>query len=392
MSKATRGYRIFALVFLVLFVAGTVVHALVLREESKRRQLVELRYLASHLPPLTAGAAVKAADANAFFQTVETRNERLRALIVFSGSTPVLFWGDQTLTEGEGDIVRLTDPDIVNERLEYLAGPQSRLSALYTVFGDEEVFYVARLSLFVLLGFAILSIIIQIASRNASAKSTARPQASAPPAASSDVARQQEQPAPVRSAPVHPSPAQRSPAENPAVAVATETPVETVAPPQQGDMVYPRAQLDERLASELHRAGSNQTDLSLALVAAARSTPEADFHALLREHFIYRDLLFRDGRKLCWVLLSQLDLDSAMKEIETFIALGKKRLSSQDDNDSKGSVILAGVTSRNGRIVGPSTLYKECKAALRKAGPQSPLVGFRTDPEKYRNYILKKSG
>src|SRR5690606_27091533 len=90
-------------------------------------------------------------------------------------------------------------------------------------------------------------------------------------------------------------------------------------------LVTPRNLLDERLAGELHRAGSNQTDLSLALVASDGKVDEERFHSALREHFIYKDVLYYEAPRLCWVLLPQSDLDAAIQEFERLIGFLKKR-------------------------------------------------------------------
>ncbi len=75
------------------------------------------------------------------------------------------------------------------------------------------------------------------------------------------------------------------------------------------------------------------------------------------------------------------ELEEGITEINAFIA----RLEELYDIDN----IKAGLSSRNSRIISPSILIKEASGALKKAfsEPDRKLIAFRSDPDKYRNYI-----
>jgi hypothetical protein len=52
-----------------------------------------------------------------------------------------------------------------------------------------------------------------------------------------------------------------------------------------------------------------------------------------------------------------------------------------------------GLSSRNGRLLSGKRLIQESQAALKKAasGGETGIVGFRSDPQKYREFLAKKS-
>jgi hypothetical protein len=150
------------------------------------------------------------------------------------------------------------------------------------------------------------------------------------------------------------------------------------------EYVSPEDQLDDRLDNELQRAGGNEIDLSVGLfcLEELQEGQTLPFFKLLKEHFIYRDMLYLHGIRACWVLLPYMGLDEAIRQAEAF--------TNRFNRTNPQAGITVGLTSRNGRLVSHELIKKECKAALRKTSSKGDLiVGFRPDPDKYRRFLTR---
>ncbi len=148
--------------------------------------------------------------------------------------------------------------------------------------------------------------------------------------------------------------------------------------------------LEKRLSFELRRAASFDQDLSLVLIKSSEfdrssSGYAAIANALLRK-FSFQDLIFEYGEKGFAAILPNADLDLAMKEAEDFISKNCAKLSM--DRCS----FTVGLSSRNGRLVNGGRIINEASQALRKAESDKDhrIIAFRSDPEKYRQYIATR--
>ena len=56
-----------------------------------------------------------------------------------------------------------------------------------------------------------------------------------------------------------------------------------------------------------------------------------------------------------------------------------------DKTGSRG--MRAGIASRNGRLISAERLFNEAENALRKTDETKNIVAFRSDPEKYREFL-----
>jgi len=154
--------------------------------------------------------------------------------------------------------------------------------------------------------------------------------------------------------------------------------------------------IQERLEAELHRSASFEQDLTVMIVAF----PELSFstHPELFKQiadqvvafFTFRDLIFEwKGHGFC-ILLPNIDLDHSFKMAEEFRT---KLLSKINTDTLKQTLWGIGLSSRSGRLLEAERVLLEASRALEKAleDKTSPIVAFKSDPERYRSYIANKA-
>jgi GGDEF domain-containing protein len=170
------------------------------------------------------------------------------------------------------------------------------------------------------------------------------------------------------------------------------------------------AYLEERLDSEIARSSSSAKDCAVLLIAldspvssgsrAERSGADASDRAItarsIETFFGFKDLAFERGEDAFAVVLPGSSLDEALKSAEDFLdSMEKGPWANQTETGraSKGGPSLrAGASSVSGRQIGATSLLGEAGIALEKAraGGRSRVVGFRADPDRYRDYIAGK--
>jgi hypothetical protein len=52
----------------------------------------------------------------------------------------------------------------------------------------------------------------------------------------------------------------------------------------------------------------------------------------------------------------------------------------------------AGLASRNGRLIDAERLLREARSSLEKTNGEKNIVAFRSDPEKFRQYLKEQEG
>ncbi|HAK47391.1 MAG TPA: hypothetical protein DCO79_15910 [Spirochaeta sp.] len=144
--------------------------------------------------------------------------------------------------------------------------------------------------------------------------------------------------------------------------------------------------LSEKLDAELKRAASFDQDSCLAFISIASQSgfiPYRNISELIIEHFPYKDLAFESGEDTFCVIIPEKDIDEGQIEVEKF----KKNLLARFHDSSYR--VYAGLTSRNSRLLSEKRMIQEARAALNKAEEekQSTTISFRTDLNKYREYI-----
>jgi GGDEF domain-containing protein len=170
------------------------------------------------------------------------------------------------------------------------------------------------------------------------------------------------------------------------------------------------AYLEERLEAEIARSSSAGKDCAVLLIAlesldseSAQSDQDgwdAADHAItarsIESFFGFKDLAFERGEDGFAVALPGAGLDDALKSAEDFLdSVGKGPWANRAAGGmaSKGCPSLrAGASSLSGRNVKAADLLGEAAIALEKAraGGRSRVVGFRADPDRYRDYIAGK--
>lgn len=147
--------------------------------------------------------------------------------------------------------------------------------------------------------------------------------------------------------------------------------------------------LVSRLDSELARAASGELDLSLILM----QINELDFNSdacidlckQLIDIFHYKDILFEYKNNGFAIIYSNSDIDKTMETSEAIYAefcatLNKYNISSKP---------FMGIASRSLRFISGERLITEAEQALlhAKDDPDSPIIAFRVNPEKYRKFM-----
>ena len=147
----------------------------------------------------------------------------------------------------------------------------------------------------------------------------------------------------------------------------------------------------DRLASELHRCSSFEQDLTFLVMSFRGSLPVyRQFTDEAVSFFYMRDLIFEQGKDGISVILPNMGLEQGMSKSEEF----RSRIIAKLPESFKGRADLCiGLTSRAGRLVDAKRLMLEAFSALEKAlvDDVSRVVAFKSDPEKYREFIRQSS-
>jgi hypothetical protein len=151
--------------------------------------------------------------------------------------------------------------------------------------------------------------------------------------------------------------------------------------------------INDRLDSELHRCSSTENDLTLILMEFTDITNDDMYMQAAEEavsFFSSRDLLFENGKYGIVGILPGIDLDTGISKAEKFYQRVMEKFPNGHDSSSS---LCIGLTSRSGRLLNASRLMFEGKEALQRAqnDPRSSIIAFKSDPEKYREFIRTHS-
>jgi GGDEF domain-containing protein len=185
--------------------------------------------------------------------------------------------------------------------------------------------------------------------------------------------------------------------ETPNLSVEKEIPVTPVETGPKG-LYSPRSNIGwqeyifDRLNSELHRCASTENDLTLVLMEFTDLKNDEMYMQAAEEatsFFSSRDLLFEYGKYGIAVILPGIDLDTGISRSELFL----QRITGKfpDKKEKPGSCF--GLSSRSGRLINADRLLMETREALEKAknDPVSSIIAFKSDPEKYRDFIASQN-
>lgn len=145
--------------------------------------------------------------------------------------------------------------------------------------------------------------------------------------------------------------------------------------------------LKERLETELNRAISSETDLSLFVfqIPEVEQTSELfnNICKYLTIQFEYKDLLFEYKDNCIVAIKIGMKLDDALTFCDKVHADIKSLIEDKE--------CYIGISTRSVRMVSTERLLLEAEEALKHAKDEtdSPVVAFRVDAEKYREYMEK---
>jgi len=150
--------------------------------------------------------------------------------------------------------------------------------------------------------------------------------------------------------------------------------------------------LKDRLDSELHRCSSTEKDLVLVLIEFTDLSNDDMYKQSAEEAitaYTSRDLLFEYGKWGLSLILPGISLETAIRKSEKYYQYIMKKF---PRGYNKTTGVYIGITSRSGRLLNSDRLKLEASEALRKAksDPKAPIIAFKSDPEKYREFILNK--
>jgi hypothetical protein len=149
----------------------------------------------------------------------------------------------------------------------------------------------------------------------------------------------------------------------------------------------------ERLEAELHRCASFDQDLVLIAMEFKEMFDNevySAFTAAAVRFFNLRDLIFERGRQGISVIIPNVDLEEGFFKSEEF---HNRILSTMSASFTTNTDLCIGLSSRSGRLIDADRLIMEASQALERAlsDPVSPIVAFKSDPEKYRAFIASQN-
>ena len=143
----------------------------------------------------------------------------------------------------------------------------------------------------------------------------------------------------------------------------------------------------DRLATELHRCSSLGQDLTFLVLEFRKAVPSyRQFADEAVSYFTMRDMLFEQGKNGMSIILPNTGLEQGMAKAEEF----RSRIIAKLPESFVGRTELCvGLTSRAGRLVEAKRLMLEAYSAMERAlkDGQSNIIAFKSDPDKYREFI-----
>lgn len=148
-----------------------------------------------------------------------------------------------------------------------------------------------------------------------------------------------------------------------------------------------------RLESELSRASSSELDLSLILIRIPDINFEEPYGVSIcnkiLDLFHYKDIIFEYKNDGIAIICNSSDIDKAMETAEIIHTEICSILNASDINTKP----VIGIASRTLRFISGERLIVEAEQALlhAKDDPESPIIAFRVNPEKYRKFMASQN-
>lgn len=147
--------------------------------------------------------------------------------------------------------------------------------------------------------------------------------------------------------------------------------------------------LQPRLDAELVRASSSEQDLSLIVIRIKDINNTENLlsyvTSILLDSFKFRDLVFEFQNDGFVGILQNSDIEKAL-EFSKNLYQTISNILKEKDLDNK---VAIGISSKTLRLVPAERIIKEATLAAEKAFDETelPIVAFKVNPEKYRNYL-----
>lgn len=142
--------------------------------------------------------------------------------------------------------------------------------------------------------------------------------------------------------------------------------------------------IEEKLKNELIRSEKEDRDLVVGIIQCDGLDEDnyIDFADRLKDDLKGSEMEFEYRVEGLAIIAPYSVLDEALTAFEVFTGR---------EQDSFGDINV-GISSRNGRTIEENRLFMEAESALRKAveDPEKNIVGFRSDPDKFREFISRK--
>ncbi|MBP5748809.1 MAG: hypothetical protein J6W63_10655, partial [Treponema sp.] len=148
-----------------------------------------------------------------------------------------------------------------------------------------------------------------------------------------------------------------------------------------------------RLDSELVRAASDEKDLALVTIRIKDIDWNTDAAKKIAEIILqfvkFKDLAFEYKKDGCTAIFQNMNIDKALKAAEEL----HTQIVTELSKSSLYNQTAIGISSRSLRLISGARLANESEQALEHAleDKESPIVAFKVNPEKYRNYLASEA-
>ena len=135
----------------------------------------------------------------------------------------------------------------------------------------------------------------------------------------------------------------------------------------------------------LHHLGKILSGYELSEEVITIVTSQTKIYDQLLEFYKFRDLIFEYGQDGFSCIVHSINVDGALDLAEQVYVAISKILEENGMNNEIG----IGISTRSFRLIPGKRILLEAEQALQHAfeDPETAIVAFRVDPEKYRKYI-----
>lgn len=149
----------------------------------------------------------------------------------------------------------------------------------------------------------------------------------------------------------------------------------------------PEEYMLQRLGNELERASASLQDIAFMLFDIVNVKHSDEMAPTIENEllntFRYQDMVFFYKETGYAVIVPDTTLDVALKQCEDLQAVLVQKLKDAYIDTQ----VLVGVSAKNIRTLDANRMFNEALQALNHADAESPIVAFRVDPEKFRQFL-----